>query len=70
MPLIPSTNWRISNHDRHILEHLLSKDTYKGSMINKEQHGSFLQAPTSYKKLELRDLLSNHIIRLESHFGL
>ena len=69
-PLISSTNWRISNDDQHILEHLQSKDTPKGSIINKEQHEALLQAPVSDEKPELRDILSNHIIRLESHFGL
>ena len=41
-PLIPSTNWRNSNDDQHILEHLLSKDASKGSIINKEQHEALL----------------------------
>ena len=41
-PSIPSTNWRISNDDQHILEHLQSKDTSKGSIINEEQHEALL----------------------------
>ena len=41
-PLIPSTNWRISNDDQNVLKHLQSKDTSKGSMINEEQHESLL----------------------------
>jgi hypothetical protein len=68
-PLIPSTNWRNSNNDQHILEHLLS-DTSKGSIIIEEQHESLLQAPVSNKKPKLRDLLSSYTIILESHFGL
>ena len=69
-PFIPSTNWRISNDDQHILEHLQSKHTSKGSIINEQQHEALLQAPVSDEKPELIDLLSNHIIRLESHFDL
>ena len=69
-PLIPSTYWTISNDDQHIGEHLLSKYTSKGQIINEEQHVALLQAPISDEKTELRDLLSNYIIRLERHFGL
>ena len=69
-PLIPNTNWRISNEDQHVIEHLQSEDTCKGLIINKEQHEALLHAPISDEKPELRDLLSSHIIKLESHFGL
>ena len=41
-PLIPTTNWRISNDDRHVIEHLQSGETSKGSIINEEQHEDFL----------------------------
>ena len=37
-PLNPSTNCRISNYEQHILEHLQSKDTSKGSIINEGKH--------------------------------
>ena len=60
-PLIPSTDWRNSNDDQHIS---------KVSIVNEEQNESFLQDPVSDEKPELGDLLSNHIIKLESHFGL
>ena len=60
-PLIPSTDWRNSNDDQHIS---------KGSIFNEEQHESLLQTLVSYENLELRDILSNHIIILESHFDL
>ena len=69
-PLIPSTNWTISNDDRHIMEHLQSQYTSKGSIFNEEQHESLLQDLVSYQKLELRYPLSNHIIKLENHFNL
>ena len=69
-PLIPSTNWRISNDDKLIIEHLQSEYISKGSIINGEQHEALLQAPISDEKPKFRDSLSNHIIRLENHFGL
>ena len=50
-PLIPSTNWRITNDDQHIS---------KGSIINEEQHEALLQDPVSDQNLELQDLLENH----------
>ena len=43
-PLIPNTNWRISNYYQHVIEHLQSRETSKGSIINEEQHEAFLQA--------------------------
>ena len=69
-PSIPSTNWRISNDDQHIIEHLQSQDTSKGLIINEEQLESLLQAPILYENPEFRDPLSNHIIRLENHSSL
>ena len=41
-PLIPNTNWRISNDDQHLIEHLQSRETSKVSIINEEQHEAFL----------------------------
>ena len=68
--MIPSTIWRISNDDQHIIEHLQSEDTYKGSMINEEQHEAPLQAPVADEKPKFIDPLSNHIIKLENHLDL
>jgi hypothetical protein len=50
-PMIPSSDWRNSNDDRH---------TSKGSIINEEQHEVFLQALVSYQNSEIQDLLENH----------
>ena len=69
-PLIPNTNWRILNDDQHVTKQLQSGETSKGSIINEEQYESLLHALVSDENPELRDLLSNHIIRLESHFEL
>ena len=69
-PLIRSTNWRNSNYEQNALEHLQSKDTSTGSIINEEQHEYLLQAPVSHEYPELIYFLSNHSIRLENHFGL
>ena len=68
--LIPSTNWRISDDDKHIVEHLQSRDTFKGSIINEKQHEALIQAPISDEKDKFRDPSSNHIIKFENHFGL
>ena len=70
MPSIPSTNWRISNDDQHVIEYLQSGETSKGSIINEEQHEALMQALVSDENSEFRDPLSNHIIRMENHFGL
>jgi hypothetical protein len=50
-PLIPSTDWRNLNDDRH---------TSKGSIINEKQHEAFLQDPVSDQNSELQDILENH----------
>ena len=52
---ITSTNWRISNENQHTTEHLQSKDTSKGSIINEEQHEAFLQALVSYENPKFKD---------------
>ena len=49
-PLIPSTNWRNSNNDRH---------TSKGSIINEDQHEVLLQALVSNQNSKMQDLLGN-----------
>lgn len=54
-PLIPSTDWRISYDDQCDFEHLQSKYTSTGSIINEEQHEAFLQAPVSDQNPELQD---------------
>jgi hypothetical protein len=53
--LIPSTNWRISNDDQHIVEHLQLKNTSKGSIINEEQHEALLQDLVSEEKPKFSD---------------
>jgi hypothetical protein len=49
--LIPSTDWRNSNDDRH---------TSKGSIINEEQHEVLLQALVSDQNSENQNILENH----------
>ena len=41
------TNWRIFDDDEQIVSFLHSKDTFKGLIIDDEQHGALLQASTS-----------------------
>ena len=49
--LIPSTDWRKSNHDQH---------TSKGSIINEKQHEALLQAQVSHQNSENQNILENH----------
>ena len=51
MPLIPGTGWRNSNDHRH---------TFKGSIINEEQHEALLQALVSDQHSEDKNILENH----------
>ena len=45
-PSIPDniTNWRVFEDDEKIINSLHSEDTFKGSIIDAEQHESLLQA--------------------------
>ena len=52
-PMMPSTDWRNSNDDQRIS---------KGSIINEEQHESFLQAPVLDQNHEIQYLLENHFV--------
>ena len=40
-------NWRVFEDDEQIINFLHSEDTFKGLVIDDEQHESFLQASTS-----------------------
>ena len=41
------TNWRVFEDDEQIINFLDSKDTFKGSVIDDEQHEALLQASAS-----------------------
>ena len=51
-PSIPDniTNWRVFKDDEHIINFLHSEDTFKGLVIDDEQHESLLQASASKVK--------------------
>ena len=68
-PLIPNTNWIILNDDQHVIEHLQSGDTSKGSIINEEQHEAFLQALVSDQNPKLQDLLENNFSLQDTYKG-
>ena len=64
------TNWRIFEDDEHIINLLHSKDTFKGSVIDDDQHESLLQASTSEEKPEHSNGMPKNIVRLEKLFDL
>ena len=43
-------NWRVFEDDEQIINFLHSKDTFKGLVIDDEQHEALLQASTSRRK--------------------
>ena len=69
-PSIPDniTNWRVFEVDEQIINFLHSKDTFKGSVIDDEQHEALLQASTSEEKPEHSNGMPKNIIRLEKLF--
>jgi nitrogen regulatory protein PII-like uncharacterized protein len=65
--LIPDNimNWRVFEDDEQIINFLHSKDTFKGSVIDDEQHETLLQALASEKKPEESNIIPKNIVRLE-----
>ena len=70
--LIPDniTNWRVFEDDKQIIKFLYSKDTFKGSVIDDEQHESLLQASASEEKSEHSNIMPKNNARLEKLFDL
>ena len=54
MPSIPDniTNWRVFEDDEQIINFLHSEDTFKGSVIDDEQHEALVQASASKENTE------------------
>ena len=64
------TNWRVFEDDEQIINFLHSKDTFKGSVIDDEQHESLLQASALEEKPEHSNTMPKNIARLEKLFDL
>ena len=64
------TNWRIFEDDEQIINFLHSEDTFKGSIIDDEEHEAILQASASEDKLEYSNVMPKNIIRLGKLFDL
>ena len=61
-------NWRVFEDDEQIINFLHLEDTFKGSVIDDEQHEDLLQDLVSKDKLEYSDGMPKNIIRLEKLF--
>ena len=64
------TNWRVFEDDKQIINFLHSKDTFKGSVIDDEQHEALLQVSTLEEKPEHSNTMPINIVRLEKLFDL
>ena len=64
------TNWRVFEDDEQIINFLHSEDTFKGSVIDDEQHEALLQASASEEKPEHSNIIPKNIVRLEKLFDL
>ena len=71
-PSIPDniTNWRVFEDDEQIINFLHSQDTFKGLVIDDEQHESLLQDSASEEKPEHSNTMPKNIVRLEKLFDL
>ena len=63
-------NWWIFDDDPQIKDFIHLKDTFKGSVIDDEQHESLLQASTSEDKLEFYNPNPKNIVGLDKYFDL
>ena len=64
------TNWRIFDDEKKIINFLHSKDTFKGSIIDDEQHESLLQASALDDNPKYNNTMPKNIIRMEKLFNL
>ena len=64
------TSWRIFEDDEQIINFLHSKHTFKGSIIDDEQHEALIQDSTSEYKPEYRNVIPKNIIMLEKLFDI
>ena len=62
--------WRIFKYDEQIINFLHSKDTFKGLIIDEEQHEDLLKASASEDKLECSNVMPKNIIRMDKLFEL
>ena len=71
-PSIPDNimNWRVFEDDEKIIDFLHSKDTFKGLVIDDEQHEALLQASVLEEKPEHSNEMSKNIVRMEKLFNL
>ena len=71
-PLIPSniTNWMVFEDDEQIINFLHSEDTFKGSVIDDEQHECLFQASTSKENPEHSNGIPKNIIILDKLFDI
>ena len=63
-------NWKVFEDDEQIIKFLHSEDTFKGPIIDDEQHESLLQASASEEKPEHSNIMPKNIVRLEKLFNL
>ena len=59
------TNWRVLEDDEQIINFLHSEDTFKGLVIDDEQHESLLQASSSEEKPKHSNIIPKNIVKLE-----
>ena len=64
------TNWRIFDDNEQIINFLHLEDTFRGLIIDGEQHESLLQASTSEDEPEYNNTMPKNIVKLDKLFYL
>jgi len=64
------TNWRVFKDDEQIINFLHSEDTFKGSVIDDEQHEALLQALASKENPKHSNGMPKNIVRMEKLFDI
>ena len=64
------TNWIVFEDDEQIINFLHSEDTFKGSVIDDEQHEALLQSSASKEKPKHSNGMPKNIVGMEKLFDL
>lgn len=72
-PSIPNnvTNWRVFNDDEQIINFLSMEDTFKGSVIDEEQHDAEIKREsTKPSKVSHENSIPRSVVKLEKFYDL
>lgn len=64
-----NTNWRVFNDDEQIINLLTMEETFKGSMINEDQHNANIKKGITIQSIE-ENPIHRSVVKLEKFYNL